>query len=115
VHIPTEDDQPSLNLAQAVLVLAYEIRLSAETEPAEAGMPQRATSAQGEAALEDLRLALMEIGYLNPQNPRRLMAELRRLLARAAPTPRETNLLRGMARQILWAARRIERDAARSG
>jgi tRNA (cytidine32/uridine32-2'-O)-methyltransferase len=107
VHIPTEGDQPSLNLAQAVLILAYEIRLSAETAPAETESPQRATSAESEAALEDLRLALLEIGYLNPQSPRRLIAELRRLLARAAPTARETNLLRGMARQILWAARRV--------
>jgi TrmH family RNA methyltransferase len=115
VHVPTEDDQPSLNLAQAVLILAYEIRLAGQTRSHDAAAPPRATAAESEAALQDLGQALLAIGYLNPQSPLRLMAELRRLLARAAPTARETNLLRGMARQILWAARRVERHAERSG
>jgi len=115
VHIPTEGDQPSLNLAQAVLILAYEIHLSEGARHTDTRPSQRATSEESEAALADLGSALLEIGYLNPQSPRRLMAELRRLLARAAPTSREANLLRGMARQILWAARRVERDTVRSG
>ena len=50
---------------------------------------------------------LLGIGYLDPQNPGLIVAELRRLIARAQPTLREVTLLRGMGRQIQWAARRI--------
>jgi TrmH family RNA methyltransferase len=109
VHIPTDAAQPSLNLAQAVLVLAYEIRLSAETITAPAPAP-RATAGELERTMSELRGALLGIGYLNPANPDVILAELRALLARAAPTPREVTLLRGLARQVRWAAERIARN-----
>jgi TrmH family RNA methyltransferase len=112
VHIPSDPAHPSLNLAQAVLVLAYEIRVSAlAAAPSSGG--ERATAGEIESALEDLAGALLAIGYLNPDNPDKVLAELRGLLARAGPTPRETSLLRGMARQIRWAAAGVarERDA----
>jgi TrmH family RNA methyltransferase len=118
VHIPSDPAHPSLNLAQAVLVLAYEIRLSALSQaprPAGAVGPERATSADMEAALDDLARALLAIGYLNPDNPGKILAELRDLLARAGPTPRETSLVRGMARQILWAAGGVARDRGAGG
>jgi TrmH family RNA methyltransferase len=104
VHVPTDPAQPSLNLAQAVLLLAYELRLSAgveeppvDREPAAAG--------EVEQALQHLRSALLEIGYLDPYNPDHILVELRRLVARAAPTARELTLLRGLARQMSWAGR----------
>jgi TrmH family RNA methyltransferase len=109
VHIPTAAEQPSLNLAQAVLVLAYEIRQGATL----AGSPSseaRATAGELEGALQDLRAALLDIGFLNPDNPDAILAELRALAARAGPTPREASLLRGLARQVSWAGR-----IARSG
>jgi tRNA/rRNA methyltransferase len=64
------------------------------------------TAGELEHVLEDLRAALLAIGFLNPQNPEAILTELRRMLARAALTPRETSLLRGMARQIRWAGSR---------
>ncbi len=109
VHVPTAPVQPSLNLAQAVLLLAYELRLASlgssevgrGSEAAEAG----ATAADLEAALSEARSALLDVGYLDPANPDRILTELRRLLARAAPTTRELTLLRGVARQVSWAGR----------
>jgi tRNA (cytidine32/uridine32-2'-O)-methyltransferase len=117
VHIPSDPAHPSLNLAQAVLILAYEIRLSAlsRAPPPGPGGRERATSADIEAALDDLERALLAIGYLNPDNPGKILAELRGLLARAGPTPRETSLLRGMARQILWAAGGVARERGADG
>jgi TrmH family RNA methyltransferase len=106
VHIPAVAAHSSLNLAQAVLLLAYEIRLSAGAAPA----PPAATLAPAgevEEALEALGDGLVAIGYLNPDNPGAILAELRRLLARAQPTPREVVLLRGLARQIGWAGRNL--------
>jgi TrmH family RNA methyltransferase len=106
VRIASDPEQPSLNLAQAVLILAYEIRISHDGGP-EAPAPPRAAAGELEAALRELEEGLVGIGYLNRDNPGAILAELRLLLARAGPTPREASLLRGLARQIRWAASRI--------
>jgi TrmH family RNA methyltransferase len=111
VHIPTDPAHPSLNLAQAVLVVAYELRVAAIEEAGSAGEPppvgERATVGELESGLDDLREALVGIGYLNRDNPEPILSEWRALLARAGPTSREVTLLRGLARQIRWAAGRI--------
>jgi tRNA (cytidine32/uridine32-2'-O)-methyltransferase len=105
VRIAADPAQPSLNLAQAVLILAYEIRLSHDGEPA--AVPSRVAAGELEAVLRELQEGLVGIGYLNRDNPGAILAELRLLFARAGPTPREASLLRGVARQIRWAAGRI--------
>jgi TrmH family RNA methyltransferase len=110
VHVPTDPAQPSLNLAQAVLLLAYELRRSAAEAAAggPAGPPARDTAVPAgelEQAVQLWRAALLAIGYLDPANPDRILTELRRLLARAGPTARELELLRGLARQVAWAGR----------
>jgi tRNA/rRNA methyltransferase len=74
----------------------------------------RAAAGDVERALAELRGALLEIGYLDPANPDRILAELRRLVARAEPSPREMVLLRGLARQIAWAGR-VARSSAGAG
>ena len=112
VHVPADPDQPSLNLAQAVLLVAYELRLaslaaSASVAPRARTPEAAATAGEIETALADLRRALLAIGYLNPANPDAILSELRRLLVRARVTPREIALLRGMARQIGWASSRL--------
>lgn len=108
IHIPTSAEHSSLNLAQAVLVLAYELHLPVPEEPAPDGPRVDAPAPAGELeqAVQDLRAGLLEVGYLNPAQPDEVLAELRRLLARAGPTPREVTLLRGLARQIRWAGRK---------
>jgi TrmH family RNA methyltransferase len=114
VHVPCDPQHPSLNLAQAVLIVAYELRLSwlgrggGET----AGAGTAASTGEIEGALRDLRAGLLAVGYLNPANPEAVLAELRALLVRARPTPREVNLLRGLARQITWAGTRIARSSS---
>jgi TrmH family RNA methyltransferase len=111
VHIPADPAHPSLNLAQAVLLVGYELRLaSGDGEAAAASTdPPRAPAGEIEAALDDLRRALLGIGYLSPASPEAVLAEWRALIARAGPTAREISLLRGLARQVLWAADRIAR------
>ena len=108
VHIPTSPAHSSLNLAQAVLILGYEIFLATTSAP-KSLTSTHATAGEIEAALDDLRAGLLGIGYLNPANPEAVLAELRALLVRAGATPREVALLRGLARQIAWAAQRIAR------
>jgi len=108
VRIPADAEQPSLNLAQAVLLLAYELRLAflaggaaAPAAPAQS----RASAGEVEQAIAELGEGLVEIGYLDAQNPDHILAELRGLVTRAHPTPREVLLLRGLARQAAWAGR----------
>ena len=116
VRIPTHEAQPSLNLAQAVLLLAYELRLAflATSEAAAPEPEARASAGEVEQAIGELREALVEIGYLDVQNPDRILAELRGLVTRARPTPREVVLLRGLAHQASWAGR-IARGRAGTG
>lgn len=111
VRIPSDPGQPSLNLAQALLLLAYELRLALGPGTRSPSVPARPAPERAalEAALAHWREALLGIGYLAPEDPGRLLAELRRLLVRARPSARELNLLRGMARQVAWAG-----DVARS-
>jgi tRNA/rRNA methyltransferase len=113
VHIPTDPAHPSLNLAQAVLVVAYELRMAAleEAPSSDAAAGERATVGDVESALDDLRQALLGIGYLSRDNPEPILSEWRALFARAGMTPREVTLLRGLARQVLWAAGRIARTS----
>ncbi len=108
VRIPSDGAQPSLNLAQAVLVVAYELFVAGLESSAEA-MPSApaATAGELEAVLAALKSALVPLGYLNAQNPEPILGELRALLARAAPSRREIELLRGLARQLRWAASRV--------
>jgi len=120
VRIPTDPAQPSLNLAQAVLLLAYELRLAlleAKQDAAAARVPDegpRASAGEVEQAVGELREALVGIGYLDRDNPDRILAELRALVTRARPTPREVLLLRGLARQVGWAGR-VARGRAGTG
>ena len=106
VRIPCDPAHPSLNLAQAVLLVGYELFLGGRALAATTEEP-RATVGDLEAALGDLRDALLAAGYLNPASPNPILAELRALLVRARPTPREVSLLRGIARQVAWASRRV--------
>jgi TrmH family RNA methyltransferase len=118
VHIPADPVHPSLNLAQAVLLVAYELRVAALARTAIAtrdrapdlaadGGAERASAGDIEAAMDDLRGALLKIGYLNPANPEAILAEWRGLVSRAGPTAREIALLRGLARQVRWAGERV--------
>lgn len=114
VRIPSHESQPSLNLAQAVLIVAYEIFVAAG-EPIPAPAEPAATAGELERALEALQRALLGVGYLNPSSPQGIVAEVRSLLSRASPTSREVALLLGIARQVSWAASEIARARRRDG
>jgi len=105
VHAPTHSEHASLNLAQAVLLVSYELRLGALGDEPSPPPVDRASAGEIEQAIQDLRGALLDVGYLDSFNPDHILAELRGLLARARPTPREVSLVRGVARQVSWAGR----------
>jgi tRNA/rRNA methyltransferase len=108
--IPTHAGYASMNLAQAVAVVCYELGLAAAGPPAEG--PPRPAPARHETveALWGLaRAVLSEAGYLNPQNPEAVLADLRNLLSRADPGQREVELLAGALRAVERRLRRPPR------
>jgi tRNA (cytidine32/uridine32-2'-O)-methyltransferase len=96
MHIPGNPDYSSLNLAAAVQVLSYELRMAgAVAAPIAEGEPP--VPAEDMARFyEHLQDTLIKIGFLDPQNPRIMMRRLRRLFNRARPDQVELNILRGI-------------------
>lgn len=94
VHIPANPGYSSLNVAMAVQVLAYELRMAA-VEP-ETPEREKAPVAAFEGFMDHLAEALYDIGYLDERNPEKLLRRLRRLFHRAEPDAHEVNILRGI-------------------
>lgn len=108
INIPANPEYSSLNLSQAAQVLAYECRLAAQgenrTQEGIGFQGETASVAQIEGMYAHLEEALVAIGFLDANNPKKLMPRLKRLFARTQLETEEVNILRGIARQILKAA-----------
>jgi len=102
LSIPAAPGYASLNLAQAVQLIAYEWRLAlggyAVVERTPAPVVADARAVQG--LLEHWRQALEAVGYLDPAAPKRLMPRLNQALNRARVTEEEVHILRGIARAL---------------
>ncbi len=106
VSIPTDPDYGSLNLAQAVQLLAYEWRqalggfaVQARTKP-----PELADAQAVQGLLSHWQQALVDIGFLDPAAPKKLMPRLNQLVNRAGLQSEELHILRGIARAMQKAA-----------
>jgi tRNA/rRNA methyltransferase len=101
IRIPTQHKANSINLAQSVMIICYELFMgSLDREPAR--VPKLASLDQIEAMYAQLEESLLEIGFLQPQNARHMMFSLRRLLGRAGMETSDVGIFRGIARQIAW-------------
>lgn len=112
VHIPANPEYSSLNLAAAVQVLAYELRMAALADARPAPAPDwdlpPAPAADIELYFRHLEQVLVEIGFHDPANPRQTMVRLRRLLARIRPDRMELSILRGVltaVQNLAWRLR----------
>ncbi|MEJ2041874.1 MAG: tRNA (cytosine(32)/uridine(32)-2'-O)-methyltransferase TrmJ [Reinekea sp.] len=107
VNIPANPEYSSLNLAAAVQVLCYELKMAeylsvGDEQPlwgVEWDQPP-ASAAQMEGLFEHWQRILVDIDFLDPSNPRTLMSKIRRLLLRSHPDEVEANILRGMFSHI---------------
>jgi len=100
--IPTVPGFSSLNLAMAVQVLTYELRV-ASTVDAGPGFESESPPADGEEMerfYAHLEQVMTDLEFLNPDNPRYLMRRLRRMFIRARPDKNEINILRGFLAAI---------------
>ncbi len=105
IRIPTSHRGHSINLAQSVMILSYELRMgSLKREPAR--VVKLAALEQVEAMYAQLENALLDIGFLQPQNTKHMMLRLRQMMGRAGLEPGDVGILRGIARQISWYSKR---------
>ncbi len=116
VHIPSDPQFSSLNLAAAVQVLTYEVRmawLAAEGRPTKVEKLETTAMLDAQPATVDelenyfghLEQTLVDIGFLDPAKPRHLMPRLRRLYGRSGISKLEMNILRGILTETQKAAR----------
>jgi tRNA (cytidine32/uridine32-2'-O)-methyltransferase len=100
VHIPSNPDYSSLNIAMAVQVVAYEIYTAAIAPAAAMHAVEvsgdRATAAQLQGLFDHLHQAIGDIGFTDPRHSDKLMRRLRRLFQRAEPNATDVNILRGI-------------------
>ena len=99
---------PSLNLAQAVIIVAYELFMAGmDTEPK--SVPRLANKFELEGMYDHIYSVLKKIGFLNPQNPGHWMVYVRRFLSRIPLRAGEAQLIRGICRQMNWYADQWEK------
>lgn len=105
INIPANPAYSSLNLAQAAQVLAYECRVATIGDDVPASNIGFQGAAAGIVEIEGmyahLEQALTAIGFLNPEQPKKLMSRLKRLFSRTQLETEEVNILRGIAKKIL--------------
>jgi len=114
VHIPVNESFSSLNLAAAVQVVAYELRMAELLQDSSEAQPQWGTEWDVELAdnrelelmFNHLEQVLTEVEFLDPEKPRNLMPRLRRLLLRSVPDKLEVNVLRGMLTAVQKSAKK---------
>ena len=114
VHIPSNPEFGSLNLAAAVQVICYEMRmasLAAQSEPADAQVKsdlhwgtawdiESATSDELERLFVHMAKVMTDIEFLDPDNPRQTMTRMRRLFNRIRMDEMELSLLRGILKKV---------------
>jgi tRNA/rRNA methyltransferase len=111
--IPT-DRYTSLNLAQAVMILCYEIFLAGR-ETGKVPVPRLANTFELEGMYDHLEGVLLRIGFINPQNPEHWMLNIRRFLSRIPLRAREVRVIRGFCRQMDWYSGQVDKCRQEKG
>ncbi|MDM8569083.1 RNA methyltransferase [Thiotrichales bacterium HSG1] len=98
VQIPTDENFSSLNVAAAVQIIAYELRMAEfkHNSLASSSLPTPVSAETMEQLYQHLEHTLIDINFLNPNQPRLLMRRLRRLFNRSQLIDSEVNILRGI-------------------
>ncbi len=112
VTIPTADFA-SLNLAQAVMVLCYELFTAGGPAPRTL-VPRLATRHELDGMYAQLKEVLVRINYIQPENPDYWMNKLRRFFSRVQLRAGEVSIIRGICRQIDWYAGQRYREGQKN-
>ncbi len=113
VTIPTADFS-SLNLAQAVMILCYELFLATQEEKPQ-HVPRLATRHELDGMYAQLKDVLVRISYINPENPEYWLDRLRQFFSRVGLRAGDVSIIRGICRQVDWYAGKRYRDGLAAG
>ncbi len=103
ITIPTDENLPSMNLAQAVAVCLYETaRAVGRAQGKSSGRKRLASGKVLEGMYAHMRRTLLDIGFLDPQNPDHILRSFRRIFGRAHLNDREVRILHGLWSRIDW-------------
>ncbi|MBW1777217.1 MAG: RNA methyltransferase [Deltaproteobacteria bacterium] len=111
VTIPTARFS-SLNLAQAVMIICYELHRAAAPEPP-APPGRLATRHELDGMYDQVKDLLVRINYINPENPDYWMGKIRRFFTRMQLKAGEVSIIRGICRQVYWYSRKCYLDGTR--
>jgi tRNA/rRNA methyltransferase len=100
IHIPTAEFT-SINLAQSVMIVCYEILLA--NSRIEYPCPRLATTIEKEGMFEHIEELLIKIDFILPENPERWMRSIRQFFGKPDIKAKEIKMIRGFCRQLLWA------------
>jgi len=103
IRIPTSPAFPVVNLTQSVAILLGYLAIDVTPPPPSA--PEPAAISEVDGLMEHLGTSLSDIGFADPGNPDRIQRKLRRLFGRAGITSNEVKIVRGICRQMQWAAK----------
>lgn len=113
VNIPTHEFA-SLNLAQAVMVMAWEIHKAARPETGDF-VARLANRHELEGMYDQLKEILVRISFINPENPDYWMNNLRQFFSRLPLRAREVRIIRGICRQMNWYGEKRFSDGMKEG
>ncbi len=108
VNIPTAEFS-SLNLAQAVMIICYELYSFSCGKPGEFA-PRLANRYELEAMYAQLKDVLIRVSFINPDNPDYFMNNLRHFFSRLQLRAKEVRIVRGICRQIIWYGKKCYQD-----
>ena len=112
--IPTDETYSSLNLAQSVMIVAYELWCAA-AQPWEPEERELADSGQLERFFGQLQPILLECGFLDPKNPEWIMSSIRKVIHRGELDYREVKILRGICSELEWYLDHVAEGGKRDG
>ncbi|WP_321370824.1 RNA methyltransferase [uncultured Desulfuromusa sp.] len=114
ITIPTDENLPSMNLAQAVSLCLYEVSKAKGRLTGQSGSGKKlANNATLESMYQHMRQSLLHIGYLDPQNPDHILRTFRRILSRSSLNDRDVRILRGLFNQIdIYSGHKLPRRSA---
>ena len=103
VTIPASSEFPTLNLAQSVMIMAYE--LYATESRGEAVSMDLASQGEKDAMFQHMQDTLTEIGFLSQSTPEHIMRAIRRFLGKSDLTAKDVQIIRGIMSQMDWYVR----------
>ena len=113
IRIPVDPRYQSLNLSQALLIVAYELYSATGTyvSPVEEAV-SLATQATKHALMAKWRQAMLDIGFMDEQKADHMMQGFQRIFSRGVRTDPDASIMLGAAHQMSWAGRQAKKDQA---